>query len=67
MVVGVLTLCRMAREAFSAGHRRILLAVAPKAGIAIANSLRFEGERNAADTDELTKFRNAPSLFAQSR
>jgi diguanylate cyclase (GGDEF)-like protein len=63
-VVGVLTLYSMAPEAFSSDHRRILLAVAPKAGIAIANSLRFEGARSAADTDELTGLPNARSLFA---
>lgn len=62
-VVGVLTLYSMAPEAFSSDHRRILLAVAPKAGIAIANSLRFEGARSAADTDELTGLPNARSLF----
>jgi diguanylate cyclase (GGDEF)-like protein len=66
-VVGVLTLYHMAPEAFSADHRRILLAVAPKAGIAIANSLRFEGARNAADTDELTGLPNARSLFAHMK
>jgi diguanylate cyclase (GGDEF)-like protein len=54
----------MTPEAFTADHRRILLAVAPKAGVAIANSLRFEGARSAADTDELTGLPNARSLFA---
>ncbi len=63
-VVGVLTLYHMAPEAFSADHRRILLAVAPKAGVAIANSLRFEGAKTAADTDELTGLPNARYLFA---
>jgi diguanylate cyclase (GGDEF)-like protein/putative nucleotidyltransferase with HDIG domain len=63
-VVGVLTLYHMAPEAFSADHRRILLAIAPKAGVAIANSLRFEGAKSAADTDELTGLPNARSLFA---
>lgn len=63
-VVGVLTLYHMAPEAFSPDHRRILLAVAPKAGVAIANSLRFEGAKTAADTDELTGLPNARYLFA---
>jgi diguanylate cyclase (GGDEF)-like protein len=62
-VVGVLTLYHLSPEAFSADHRRILLALAPKAGVAIANSLRFEGARSAADTDELTGLPNARALF----
>ena len=62
--VGVLTLYSLRSTAFTADHRRILLAIAPKAGHAIDNSLRFEFASNAADTDELTGLVNARYLFA---
>ena len=61
--VGVLTLYSLRAAAFNADHRRILLAIAPKAGHAIDNSLRFESATNAADTDELTGLVNARYLF----
>jgi diguanylate cyclase (GGDEF)-like protein/putative nucleotidyltransferase with HDIG domain len=61
--VGVLTLYSLKAAAFTADHRRILLAIAPKAGHAIDNSLRFEFATNAADTDELTGLVNARYLF----
>jgi diguanylate cyclase (GGDEF)-like protein/putative nucleotidyltransferase with HDIG domain len=63
-IVGVLTLYSLQSAAFTADHRRILLAVAPKAGYAIENSLRFEMATNAADTDELTGLVNARYLFS---
>jgi diguanylate cyclase (GGDEF)-like protein/putative nucleotidyltransferase with HDIG domain len=62
-VVGVITLYHLKAEAFSLDHRRILLAISPRAGLAIENSLRFEKARSAADTDELTGLHNARSLF----
>lgn len=62
-VVGVLTLYHMKPEAFSLDHRRILLAISPRAGLAIENSLRFEIAKSAADTDELTGLHNARALF----
>jgi diguanylate cyclase (GGDEF)-like protein/putative nucleotidyltransferase with HDIG domain len=63
-IVGVLTLYSLRAAAFTADHRRILLAIAPRAGHAIENSLRFEMATNAADTDELTGLANARCLFA---
>jgi diguanylate cyclase (GGDEF)-like protein/putative nucleotidyltransferase with HDIG domain len=63
-IVGVLTLYSLRAAAFNADHRRILLAIAPRAGHAIENSLRFEMATNAADTDELTGLANARYLFA---
>jgi diguanylate cyclase (GGDEF)-like protein/putative nucleotidyltransferase with HDIG domain len=63
-IVGVLTLYSLQAAAFTADHRRILLAIAPKAGHAIENSLRFEMATNAADTDELTGLANARYLFS---
>jgi diguanylate cyclase (GGDEF)-like protein/putative nucleotidyltransferase with HDIG domain len=62
-VVGVVTLYHLKTEAFTADHRRILLAISPKAGVAVENSLCFERAINAADTDSLTGLRNARSLF----
>lgn len=63
-IVGVLTLYSLRAAAFNADHRRVLLAIAPRAGHAIENSLRFEMATNAADTDELTGLANARHLFA---
>lgn len=63
-IVGVLTLYSLRAAAFNADHRRILLAIAPRAGYAIENSRRFEMATNAADTDELTSLANARYLFA---
>lgn len=62
-VVGVLTLYHLKADAFSTDNRRVLLAISPKAGLAIENSLRFERAANAADTDELTGLHNARYLF----
>jgi diguanylate cyclase (GGDEF)-like protein/putative nucleotidyltransferase with HDIG domain len=63
-IVAVLTLYSLRAAAFTTDHRRILLAIAPRAGHAIDNSLRFEMATNAADTDELTGLANARYLFA---
>ena len=63
-VMGVLTLYSLHREAFTADHNRLLLAIAPKAAHAIGNSLRFERAENAADTDELTGLANARRLIS---
>jgi diguanylate cyclase (GGDEF)-like protein len=63
-VVGVLTLYRLQHAAFSADDQRLLMAIAPKAGLAIQNALRFERAESAADTDELTGLPNARYLFS---
>lgn len=52
-IVAVLTLYSLRAAAFTSDHRRVMLAIAPRAGHAIENSLRFERATNAADTDEL--------------
>ena len=62
-IVGVLTLYSLRAAAFTADHRRILLAIAPRAGHAIENSLRIEMATNAADTDQLTGLANARFLL----
>jgi diguanylate cyclase (GGDEF)-like protein/putative nucleotidyltransferase with HDIG domain len=62
-IVAVLTLYSLRASAFTSDHRRIMLAIAPRAGHAIKNSLRFERATNAADTDELTGLVNSRYLF----
>ena len=64
VTVGALALYAQASEAFTADHKRLLLAIAPKAAHAIENSLRFERAANAADTDDLTGLANARFLFS---
>jgi diguanylate cyclase (GGDEF)-like protein/putative nucleotidyltransferase with HDIG domain len=63
-IVAVLTLYSLRAGAFTPDHRRIMLAIAPRAGHAIENSLRFEMATNAADTDELTGLVNSRYLFS---
>ena len=62
--IGVLALYSLSPEAFTADHKRLLMAIAPKAAHAIQNSLRFHDTSIAADTDELTGLANARALFA---
>jgi len=63
-ISGVLTLYHLGADAFSADDLRLLLAVAPKAALAIQNAVRFESATNAADTDELTGLPNSRFLFS---
>jgi diguanylate cyclase (GGDEF)-like protein len=63
-VIGVLTLYSLRQDAFDADDLRLLLAVAPKAGLAIQNAALFESASNAAETDELTGLPNARFLFS---
>ncbi|HUB31365.1 MAG TPA: sensor domain-containing diguanylate cyclase, partial [Bryobacteraceae bacterium] len=62
-VVGVLTLYRANRDAFSRDHLRILLAISSKVSMAIENALRFQLAEDSATTDYLTTLPNARSLF----
>jgi diguanylate cyclase (GGDEF)-like protein/putative nucleotidyltransferase with HDIG domain len=62
-VVGVLTLYRAGRDAFSRDHLRILLAISSKISMAIENALRFQLAEDSATTDYLTLLPNARSLF----
>ncbi|HTQ55538.1 MAG TPA: HD domain-containing phosphohydrolase [Bryobacteraceae bacterium] len=62
-VIGVLTLYRAERDAFSRDHLRILLAISSKVSIAIENALRFQLAEDSATTDYLTLLPNARSLF----
>jgi diguanylate cyclase (GGDEF)-like protein/putative nucleotidyltransferase with HDIG domain len=62
-VIGVLTLYRSERDAFSRDHLRILLAISSKVSLSIENALRFQMAEDSATTDYLTGLPNARSLF----
>ncbi|HUE03485.1 MAG TPA: HD domain-containing phosphohydrolase [Bryobacteraceae bacterium] len=62
-VIGVLTLYRTDKNAFSRDHLRILLAITAKISLAIENALRFQLAEDSATTDYLTLLPNARSLF----
>src|ERR1051326_1277112 len=61
--VGVLTLYRSAKDAFSRDNLRILLAISSKISLSIENALKFRQAEDSATTDYLTKLPNARSLF----
>jgi len=62
-VVGVLTLYHSDRDAYTADHRRILLAISSKVALSVENALAFQQAENSATTDYLTELPNARSLF----
>ena len=64
-VIGVLALYRSERDAFTADHLRILLAISSKMALAIENALKYQQAENSATTDYLTGLPNARSLFLQ--
>ncbi len=64
-VVGVVTLYRSEKDAFSKDHLRVLLAVSSKIALAIENALKYEKAENSATTDYLTGLPNARSMFLQ--
>ncbi len=61
--MGVLTLYRAERDAFSRDHLRILLAINSKVSLSIENALRYQLAEDSATTDYLTGLPNARSLF----
>ncbi|HEX3743715.1 MAG TPA: HD domain-containing phosphohydrolase [Bryobacteraceae bacterium] len=61
--IGVLTLYRTEKDAFSADHLRVLLAVTSKVSLALENALKFRQVETTATTDYLTELPNARSLF----
>jgi len=61
--VGVLTLYRMEKDAFSSDHLRVLLAIASKVSLAVENAIKFRQAETTATTDYLTDLPNARSLF----
>jgi len=64
-VVGVVTLYRVEKDAFSKDHLRVLLAVNSKIALAIENAQKYEQAENSATTDYLTGLPNARSMFVQ--
>ncbi|HLK51798.1 MAG TPA: HD domain-containing phosphohydrolase [Bryobacteraceae bacterium] len=61
--IGVMTLYRMDKDAFSSDNLRVLLAIASKTSLAIENALKFRQVETTATTDYLTGLPNARSLF----
>ena len=64
-IVGVLTLYKAEKDAFTADHLRILLAVSSKMALSIENALKYQQAESSATTDYLTGLPNARSLFLQ--
>ena len=62
-VVGVLTLYRADKDAFSKDNLRVLLALSSKVSLAIENALKYRQAESCATTDYLTGLPNARSLF----
>src|SRR5438270_393194 len=62
-VVGVLAMYQATRDAFTADHLRILLAVASKVALSVENALKYQQAESSATTDYLTGLPNARSLF----
>jgi diguanylate cyclase (GGDEF)-like protein/putative nucleotidyltransferase with HDIG domain len=62
-VVGVLAMYCSDRDAFSADHLRILLAVSSKIALSVENALKYQQAEDSATTDYLTGLPNARSLF----
>jgi len=62
-VVGVLAMYRSDRDAFTADHLRILLAISSKIALSVENALKYQQAENSATTDYLTGLPNARSLF----
>jgi diguanylate cyclase (GGDEF)-like protein len=61
--IGVITLYRQERDAFSTDNLRILLAVSFKVSMAIDNALKYRQVETSATIDYLTSLPNARSLF----
>jgi diguanylate cyclase (GGDEF)-like protein len=62
-VVGVLAMYGADRDAFTADHLRILLAVSSKIALSVENALKYQQAEDSATTDYLTGLPNARSLF----
>lgn len=62
-VVGVLSLYRGDKDAFTRDHLRMLQAVSPKLAQSIENALKYRQVERSATTDALTGLPNARSLF----
>jgi diguanylate cyclase (GGDEF)-like protein len=61
--IGVMTLYRREKDAFSSDHLRVLLAISSKVSLAMDNALKFRQAETTATTDFLTGLPNARSLY----
>src|SRR5260370_12738682 len=62
-MVGLLAMYGGDRDAFSADHLRILLAVSSKIALSVENALKYQQAEDSATTDYLTGLPNARSVF----
>jgi diguanylate cyclase (GGDEF)-like protein len=62
-VVGVLTLYRSDKDAFTKDHLRVLLAISSKVAMSIENAVKYQQAESSATLDYLTQLPNARSLF----
>jgi diguanylate cyclase (GGDEF)-like protein/putative nucleotidyltransferase with HDIG domain len=62
-LLGVLTLYRMHKDAFSSDHLRILLSISDKIGASIENAVKYQAATDSATVDYLTGLPNARALF----
>jgi diguanylate cyclase (GGDEF)-like protein len=63
--VGVLTLYRSGKDAFSRDNLRILLAISAKVSLSIENALKFRQAEDSATTDYLTNLPNSRAQFTR--
>jgi len=61
--VGVLSVYRAEKDAFSRDNLRILLAISSKVSLSIENAMKFRQAEDSATTDYLTNLPNSRSLF----
>ena len=64
-VVGVLTLYKREKDAFTRDHLRILTALATKVALCVENALKYSRADQLASNDDVTGLPNARSLFLQ--
>lgn len=62
-VVGVITLYRGEKDAFTNDHLRVLLAIRSKLALSIENAVKYQQAESSATVDYLTELPNARSLF----
>jgi diguanylate cyclase (GGDEF)-like protein/putative nucleotidyltransferase with HDIG domain len=62
-IVGVLTLYKREKDAFTRDHLRILKALTTKVALSVENALKYSRANQLASHDELTGLPNARSLF----
>jgi diguanylate cyclase (GGDEF)-like protein/putative nucleotidyltransferase with HDIG domain len=64
-LMGVLTLYKVERDAFTANHLRILQVITSKVALSIENTLKYRQAEDSATNDYLTGLPNARALFMQ--